>query len=78
MVLEWVLGVAEQIEAQAKCDPDYMEWADQQTRLADAYENLLSRLDPTDRELILSYTEAREGMLYRLAQLAWQFGKSHR
>ena len=77
-MLEWVFGVAEQIEGQAKSDPDYMEWADQQARLAEAYESLLSRLDPGDRELLLCYTEAREGMLYRLAQLAWQYGKTHR
>jgi len=77
-MLEWVMGVAEQIEGQARSDPDYMEWADQQARLAEAYEGLLARLDPEDRELILCYTEAREGMLYRLAQLAWRFGKTRR
>ncbi len=77
-MLEWVCGVADRIESEAQFDPDYMKWADKQVCLAESYERLLSRLDPVDRELILSYTEAREGMLYRLAQLAWRYGRSHR
>lgn len=78
MMLEWVCGVADQVEAEARLDPDYMEWAAQQAKLVQPYGSLLARLDPADRELILSYTEAREGMLYRLAQLAWRYGSSHR
>lgn len=77
-MLEWVLGVAERIEEQARLDQDYKEWAEKQAQLVGAYDDLLSRLDPGDRELILDYTEAREGMLYRLAQLAWRYGKTEK
>ena len=77
-MLEWVFRVADRVESEARLDPDYIEWANKQACLVESYESLLSRLDPVDRELIHSYTEAREGMLYRLAQLAWRYGKSHR
>lgn len=76
-MLEWVNSVVDRVEAEAKRDPDYLEWVGRQSELVEAYDALLERLEPGDRELILDYAEAREGMLYRMAQLAWRYGREH-
>ena len=52
-MLEWVLRIADRVDALAKGDPEYRELARQRIDLEPNYEALLDRLAPEDRELLL-------------------------
>ena len=75
--MKWVLRVAEQVDALAKSDPEYCELAQQQALLVTAFELLVERMDPVDRELLLDYMDVVGNMQYRFSQLAWLYGKLH-
>ena len=74
-MLEWVYRAADAVDYVAKHDPEYQELARQQRELAGDYEALLARLTPVDRELLLEYTDVMGNLQYRLAQLAYFYGK---
>lgn len=74
-MLEWVYWAADRVDELAKSDPDFRDFAEQQERLAPAFEALAAGLTDTDRELLLDYMEAAENMQYRKTQLAYEFGK---
>ena len=75
--MKWVFRVAERVEALAKADPEYCELAQQQALLVTAFESLVERMDPVDRELLLDYMDVVGNMQYRFSQLAWLYGKLH-
>ena len=75
--MKWVFRVAERVEALAKADPEYCELAQQQALLVTAFESLVERMDPVDRELLLDYMDVVGNMQYRFSQLAWLYGKRH-
>ena len=75
--MKWVFRVAERVEALAKADPEYCELAQQQALLVTAFESLVERMDPVDRELLLDYMDVVGNMQYRFSQLAWLYGKHH-
>ncbi len=76
-MLEWVLRIADQVDALAKADPEYRELARQRLELEPEYEALLDRMPPEDRELLLDYMDVVGNMQYRISQLAWLYGKLH-
>ena len=76
-MMKWVFRVAERVEALAKADPEYCELAQQQALLVTAFESLVERMDPVDRELLLDYMDVVGNMQYRFSQLAWLYGKHH-
>ena len=75
--MKWVFRVAERVDALAKADPEYCELAQQQALLVTAFESLVERMDPVDRELLLDYMDVVGNMQYRFSQLAWLYGKLH-
>ena len=75
--MKWVFRVAERVDALAKADPEYCELAQQQALLVTAFESLVERMDPVDRELLLDYMDVVGNMQYRFSQLAWLYGKQH-
>ena len=76
-MLEWVLRIADRVDALAKADPEYQELAQQRKALEPKFEALLDRMAPADRELLLSYMDVVGNMSYRTSQLAWLYGKRH-
>ena len=76
-MLEWVLRIADRVDAVAKGDPEYRELARQRIDLEPNYEALLDRLAPEDRELLLEHMDVTANMQYRISQLAWLYGKHH-
>ena len=76
-MLEWVLRIADRVDVLAKSDPEYCELAQQQALLVSAFESLVERMDPVDRELLLDYMDVIGNMQYRFSQLAWLYGKRH-
>ena len=76
-MLEWVMRVADRVDALVKSDPEYQELAKQRIALEPDYEALLTRLSEKDRELLLEYMELVGNMQYRTTQFAWLYGKRH-
>ena len=76
-MLEWVLRIADRVDALAKLDPEYQELACHQAELEPEYTRLLEKLPDTDRELLLEYMDVVGNMQYRFSQLAWFYGKLH-
>ena len=52
-MIEWVMGVVDRIEEEARRDPEYREFMEHQVELVPAFDALLQRLSGDDRELIL-------------------------
>ena len=69
-MLEWVMRVADRVDALVKADPEYQELDKQRKALEPDYEALLARLSEKDRELV-------GNMQYRTTQFAWLYGKQH-
>ena len=69
--MKWVFRVAERVDALAKADPEYCELAQQQALLVSAFESLVERMNPVDRELLLDYMDVIGNMQYRFSQLDW-------
>ena len=76
-MIEWVMGVVDRIEEQARRDPEYRELMEHQVELVPAFDALLQRLSEDDRELILEYTETAMNRQYRFSQIAWRYGRRH-
>ncbi len=76
-MLEWVLRIADRVDALGKADPVYRELARQRIDLEPEYEALLERMTPEDRELLLEYMDVVGNMQYRISQLAWRYGTLH-
>ena len=76
-MLEWVLRSADRGDVLAQSDPEYCELAQQQALLVSAFESLVERMNPVDRELLLDYMDVVGNMQYRFSQLAWLYGKLH-
>ena len=76
-MIEWVTGVVDRIEAEARQDPEYRELMEHQVELVPAFDALLARLPEDDRELILEYMETAMNRQYRFSQLAWRYGQRH-
>ena len=76
-MLEWVTGVVDRIEAEARRDTEYRELMEHQVELVPAFDALLARLGEADRELILEYMETAMNRQYRFSQLAWQYERRH-
>jgi len=76
-MLEWVMRIADRVDALAKADPEYRELAQQRIDLEPRYEAMLQRMNPKDRELLLEYMDVTANMQYRISQLAWLYGKLH-
>ena len=74
-MLEWVTGVVDRIEAEARRDAEYRELMEHQVELVPAFEGLLARLSEEDRELILEYMDTAINRQYRFSQLAWLYGR---
>ena len=76
-MLEWVMGVVDRIEDEARRDPEYRGLMEHQVELVPDFDALLRRLSEDDRELILEYMETAMNRQYRFAQLAWRYGRRH-
>ena len=76
-MIEWVMGVVDRIEEQARRDPEYRELMEHQVELVPAFDALLQRLSEDDRELILEYTETAMNRQYRFSQIAWRYRRRH-
>ena len=76
-MIEWVMGVVDRIEEEARRDPEYRELMEHQVELVPAFDALLQRLSEDDRELILEYTETAMNRQYRFSQIAWRYGRRH-
>lgn len=74
-MMEWIFRAADQVDKLAKTDMEYQELARQRSELDGAYTDLLRRLHPDDRELLLEYMDVVGNMQYRMTQLAWLYGK---
>ena len=76
-MIEWVMGVVDRIEEEARRDPEYREFMEHQEELVPAFDALLQRLSVYDRELILEYMETAMNRQYRFSQIAWRYGRRH-
>ena len=76
-MIEWVMGVVDRIEEEARRDPEYREFMEHQEELVPAFDALLQRLSEDDRELILEYMDTTINRQYRFSQIAWRYGKKH-
>ena len=76
-MIEWVMGVVDRIEEEARRDPEYREFMEHQVELVPAFDALLQRLSEDDRELILEYMETAMNRQYRFSQIAWRYGRRH-
>ena len=74
-MIEWVMGVVDRIEEEARRDPEYREFMEHQVELVPAFDALLQRLSEDDRELILEYMETAMNRQYRFSQIAWRYGR---
>ena len=74
-MIEWVMGVVDRIEEEARRDLEYRELTEHQVELVPAFDALLQRLSEDDRELILEYMETAMNRQYRFSQLAWRYGR---
>jgi triphosphoribosyl-dephospho-CoA synthetase len=74
-MIEWVMGVVDRIEEEARRDPEYREFMEHQVELVPAFDALLQRISEDDRELILEYMETAMNRQYRFSQLAWRYGR---
>ena len=74
-MIEWVTGVVDRVEAEARQDTEYRNLMEHQVELVPAFEALLDRLSEEDRELILEYMETAMNRQYRFSQLAWRYGR---
>ena len=76
-MIEWVMGVVDRIEEEARRDSEYRELTAHQVELVPAFDALLERLSEDDRELILEYMETAMNRQYRFSQIAWRYGRRH-
>ena len=76
-MIEWVMGVVDWIEEEARQDPEYRALTEHQAELAPAVEEFFRRLSEDDRELILEYMETAMNRQYRFSQIAWRYGRRH-
>ena len=76
-MIEWVMGVVDRIEEEARRDLEYRELMAHQVELVPAFDALLQRLSEDDRELILEYMETAMNRQYRFSQIAWRYGRRH-
>lgn len=61
----------------AKSDQYYQEYLSQLHTIEGSCQKILDTLSPQDREIVATYAVLIDEMEYRMAQLAYEYGKAH-
>ena len=73
---EWNDYAREHVIKMAKKDADYQQLLDQCNDLTPEYLSICEELTPEQQEILDRYISCCEEMEYRMAQLAYEFGKA--